>query len=57
MEEASNRLERNEGKIKVEGERLKGLKGKTRGTTCWTLGILAVVAAMWVGVFLLIKVT
>ncbi|GAA5935106.1 uncharacterized protein JCM15063_003151 [Sporobolomyces koalae] len=57
MQEAEKKLENNEGRIKVQQERLKGVRGKTRGTTCWTLGILAVVAAMWIGVFLLIKVT
>ncbi|GAA6005611.1 hypothetical protein JCM11491_003700 [Sporobolomyces phaffii] len=57
MQLAEKQLEGNEGRMKVQQERLKGVRGKTRGTTCWTLGILVVVAAMWIGVFLLIKVT
>lgn len=57
LEEAEKRLEGNEGKMRVEQKRLEGVRGKSRGTTCWTIGVLAVVAAMWVGVFLLIKVT
>ncbi|GAA5974842.1 hypothetical protein JCM5350_004468 [Sporobolomyces pararoseus] len=57
MQEAEKRLEGNELKMKVQQERMKGLRGKTRGTTCWTLGILVIVAGMWITVFLLIKVT
>jgi hypothetical protein len=57
MKEAEKQLEGNEGKIKTQQVRLKGLKGKTRGTTCWTLGVLTIVAVMWILVFLLIKVT
>ncbi|GAA5831747.1 hypothetical protein JCM3766R1_005003 [Sporobolomyces carnicolor] len=57
MKEAEKQLEGNEGKMKVQQERLKGVRGKTKGTTCWTLGILALVAMMWILVFLLIKVT
>ncbi|GAA5965339.1 hypothetical protein JCM3765_007170 [Sporobolomyces pararoseus] len=57
MQEAEKRLQTNEGKMKVQQERMKGLRGKTRGTTCWTLGILVIVAGMWISVFLLIKVT
>ncbi|GAA5909323.1 uncharacterized protein JCM6883_005842 [Sporobolomyces salmoneus] len=57
MKEAEKQLEGNEGKMKVQQERLKGVRSKTRGTTCWTLGILTVVAFLWIMVFLLIKVT
>ena len=57
MEEAERKLQGNEGRMKLEQKRLEGVRGKTRGTTCWTLGVLCVVVAMWVGVFLLIKVT
>ncbi|GAA6064163.1 hypothetical protein JCM10212_002985 [Sporobolomyces blumeae] len=57
MRNAEKQLDENESRIKGQQERLKGVRGKTRGTTCWTLSVLVVVAAMWVGVFLLIKVT
>ncbi|GAA5861167.1 hypothetical protein JCM1840_003102 [Sporobolomyces johnsonii] len=57
LEKAQEKLERNSGRMGVEQARLKQVRGKTRGTTCWTVGILAVVAALWVLVFLLIKVT
>ncbi|GAA5925932.1 hypothetical protein JCM1841_004044 [Sporobolomyces salmonicolor] len=57
LEKAQEKLERNSGRMNAEQARLKQVRGKTRGTTCWTIGILAVVAALWVLVFLLIKVT
>ncbi|GAA5913321.1 hypothetical protein JCM8208_005208 [Rhodotorula glutinis] len=57
LEAAEGKLERSEGQMSKEGKRLEGVRKKGRGTTCATLGILAVVAVLWVLVFLLIKVT
>lgn len=57
MEEAKQKLEENhEGMVK-QAERLKGYSGKQKGTTCWTIAVVAGVAVAWVGVFMLIKVT
>ncbi|GAA5847419.1 hypothetical protein JCM9279_000473 [Rhodotorula babjevae] len=54
---AEGKLEGSEGQMSKEGKRLEGVRKKGKGTTCATLGILAVVAVLWVLVFLLIKVT
>ncbi|BGO92387.1 hypothetical protein JCM10020v2_004051 [Rhodotorula toruloides] len=57
MEKAKEQLEGNMGTMVGQQKRLKDVRGKTRGTTCWTIGLLAIVAVLWVLVFLLIKVT
>lgn len=57
LQAAEGKLEGSEGAMSKEGKRLEGVRKKGRGTTCATLGILAVVAVLWVLVFLLIKVT
>lgn len=57
MEKAKEQLEGNMGTIVGQQKRLKDVRGKTRGTTCWTIGLLAFVAVAWMLVFLLIKVT
>ncbi|GAA5874507.1 hypothetical protein JCM3774_005740 [Rhodotorula dairenensis] len=54
---AQEQLERSEQGMKQQQARLKDVRGKSRGTTCWTLGLLAVVFVFWFLTFLLIKVT
>lgn len=57
MEHAQGKLETNHDKMKAQSGKLGVLKKKSRGTTCWTIGVVAVVAVAWVMMFLLIKVT
>ena len=57
MEEAKGKLEENHGGMTKQGDRLKGYSGKQKGTTCWTIAVVAGVAVAWVAVFMLIKVT
>lgn len=54
---AQEQLETNETGMKTQQARLKEVRGKSRGTTCWTLGLLALVFFLWLLTFLLIKVT
>lgn len=57
MTRAQEQLETSEAGMKTQQARLKEVRGKSRGTTCWTLGLLAVVFVLWLLTFLLIKVT
>ncbi|GJN91379.1 hypothetical protein Rhopal_004400-T1 [Rhodotorula paludigena] len=57
LERAREQLEKNEVGMGAQQARLKDVRGKSRGTTCWTLALLAAVAVLWVLLFLLIKVT
>lgn len=54
---AQEQLETSETGMKTQQARLKEVRGKSRGTTCWTLGLLALVFFLWLLTFLLIKVT
>lgn len=54
---AQEQLEQSEQGMKKQQGRLKDVRGKSRGTTCWTLGLLAIVFMLWFLTFLLIKVT
>lgn len=57
VENAQEKLEGNLGRMKKEGGRLGGYGRGQRGTTCMVIGLVGVVAAAWVVMFLLIKVT
>ncbi|SCV69822.1 BQ2448_1216 [Microbotryum intermedium] len=57
METAKDHLEKNADKMSKERGRLTAVKKKTRGTTCWTIGVVAAVAAAWATMFFLIKLT
>lgn len=57
MENAQGKLETNYDGMKKTSGKLGTVKKKTRGTTCWTLGVVAVVGVAWVMMFFLIKVT
>ncbi|SGY13797.1 BQ5605_C010g05980 [Microbotryum silenes-dioicae] len=57
MEMAKDHLEKNADKMSKERGRLTAVKKKTRGTTCWTIGVVAAVAAAWATMFFLIKLT
>lgn len=57
MEDAQEKLSGNLGVMKKEGGRLEGYKRKAGGTTCFVLMGTGGVAIMWVGIFLLVKVT
>ncbi|TKA52133.1 hypothetical protein B0A53_04977 [Rhodotorula sp. CCFEE 5036] len=54
---AQEQLEQSEQGMKKQQGRLKDVRGKSRGTTYWTLGLLAIVFMLWFLTFLLIKVT
>ena len=54
---AQEQLEQSEAGMKKQQVRLKEVRGKSRGTTWWTLGLLAIVFMLWFLTFLLIKVT
>lgn len=54
---AQEQLEQSEAGMKKQQMRLKEVRGKSKGTTCWTLGLLAIVFMLWFLTFLLIKVT
>lgn len=54
---AQEQLEQSEAGMKKQQVRLKDVRGKSRGTTWWTLGLLAIVFMLWFLTFLLIKVT
>ena len=54
---AQEQLEQSESGMKKQQVRLKEVRGKSRGTTWWTLGLLAIVFMLWFLTFLLIKVT
>lgn len=57
VEKAQDALDGNLTRMKKEGGRLGSYEKKSRGTTCAVIGLVAVVAAAWVLIFLLIKVT
>ncbi|KAK4690338.1 unconventional SNARE in the endoplasmic reticulum protein 1, partial [Phenoliferia sp. Uapishka_3] len=54
---AQDKLDANLTTMKKEGGRLGGYGKKGKGMVWITVGLVGAVAAMWVGMFLLIKVT
>jgi uncharacterized protein (DUF342 family) len=56
LERAQNKLEGNSESMEKNQGRLKTVRGKTRGTTCWTVGAVVVVVVMWIMMFGLMRV-
>lgn len=57
MEGAQGKLEGNLESMTKERGRLGGYARKSGGTTCWTIGVVAMVAMAWFFMFLLIRIT
>lgn len=57
MLSAQDKLDGNLVRMKKEGGRLGSYEKKGRGMVWITIGLVGAVAAMWVGTFLLIRVT
>ncbi|GAA5824344.1 hypothetical protein JCM11251_000383 [Rhodosporidiobolus azoricus] len=57
MERAQKGLEGNSGKMGEGQKRLEKVRGRTRGTTCWTVGAVVAVVIAWVLMFGLLRLT
>ncbi|GAA5867142.1 hypothetical protein JCM8547_006252 [Rhodosporidiobolus lusitaniae] len=56
MEKAQGKLEKNSESMEKQQQRLKEQEGRSRGTTCWTVGAVVVVIVAWVMMFGLMRV-
>ncbi|GAA6005913.1 hypothetical protein JCM10207_007272 [Rhodosporidiobolus poonsookiae] len=57
MERAQGKLEGNSGKMAEQQKRLGEVRGRTRGTTCWTVGVVVAVIIAWVAMFGLMRIS